>query len=92
MPETCPVPHGPAVQMVMPAGLLKRIHVNQGLVRHNVKHKDDIPSVTVQWHGKSYTAADVIVKGRSRVVQRMHEPLSCGARIWIETHAEVELV
>lgn len=90
--KTCPVPHGPAVKMVMPAGLIKRIHVNQGLVRHNVKNDSDIPAVTVQWRGKSYTAADVVVRGESRVMQRMNEPLSCGARIWIETKAEVELV
>lgn len=78
--------------MNMPAGLLKRIHVNQGVIKHNVKNKEDLPAVTVRWRGKSYTAAAVIVRGESRIVQRMQKPLSCGARIWIETNAEVELL
>lgn len=78
--------------LVMPAGTIKRIHVNQHIVRTNVATGDDAHSVTVQWKGKSYVARDVAIRGKSAVKQRMHKPLSCGARIWIETRAEVEIL
>ena len=76
----------------MPAGTIKRVHVNQHIIRKNVKAGEDTPAVTVQWRGKSYTCRDVVIRGSSRVVQRMNKPLSCGARIWIETRGEVELL
>jgi hypothetical protein len=76
----------------MPAGTIKRIHVNQHIVRANVATSTDDHAVTVQWKGKSYIARDVVVRGASTVMQRMHKPLSCGARIWIETRAEVEIL
>lgn len=92
MPTLCPGPEDVTETFVMPAGTLKRIHVHQQIVRDNVKNNADIPAVTVQWRGKSYKARDVLIKGTSTVRQRMHEPLSCGARIWIETRAEVEIL
>jgi hypothetical protein len=78
--------------MVMPAGTLKRIHVNQHIVKANIKASTDEPTCTVQWKGKSYVGRDIVVKGVSTVIQRMNKPLSCGARIWVETRAEVEIL
>jgi hypothetical protein len=93
MPAACPAaPSRPYAPMVMAAGTLKRIHVNQHIIRTNIKDKTDTPTCTVQWKGKSYVGRDVLVKGASQVMQRMHKPLSCGARIWIETRAEVEIL
>lgn len=93
MPVSCPTaPAGAYAPMVMPAGTLKRIHVNQHIVRANIKHEKDEPTCTVQWKGKSYVGRNIIVRGDSTVVQRMQKPLSCGARIWIETRAEVEIL
>jgi Tfp pilus assembly ATPase PilU len=91
MATLCPVTEDATEKLVMPAGTIKRIHVHQQIVRTNVKQGTDTPSVTVQWRGKSYKARDVIVRGESRVMQRMHAPLSCGARIWIETTEEIEI-
>jgi len=93
MSTTCPLaPARPYAPMVMPAGTLKRLHVNQHIIKSNIKHATDEPTCTVQWRGKSYVGRDVIVKGPSTLIQRMHKPLSCGARIWIETRAEVEIL
>lgn len=93
MPTACPLRPARAYQaLVMPAGTIKRIHVNQHIVRANIKAEADNHSVTVQWKGKSYIARDVAVRGASTVMQRMNKPLSCGARIWIETRAEVEIL
>ena len=93
MPKTCPAAASrPYTPMIMPAGTLKRVHVNQHIIRYNLKQKLDEPACTVQWKGKSYVSRDVVIRGDSQVKQRMQTPLSCGARIWIETHAEVELL
>ena len=93
MPTACPTaPARPYTPMTMPAGTLKRIHVNQHIIRANIKTGTDEPTCTVQWKGKSYVGRDIVVKGSSTVIQRMSKPLSCGARIWIETRAEVEIL
>lgn len=80
------------MQLVMPAGTLKRIHVNQHIVRSNIKSGTNEPTCTVQWKGKSYVGRDICIRGPSTVIQRMDKPLSCGARIWIETRCEVEIL
>lgn len=93
MSTSCPTaPARPYTPMVMPEGTLKRLHVNQHIVKSNIKHQADAPTCTVQWRGKSYVGRDILVKGPSTLIQRMHKPLSCGARIWIETRAEVEIL
>lgn len=93
MPATCPAaPARPYAPMVMAAGTLKRIHVNQHIIKHNLKHQLDAPTCTVQWKGKSYVGRDIVIRGESYVKQRMQVPLSCGARIWVETLAEVEIL
>lgn len=93
MPTDCPAaPTRAYTPMVMPAGTIKRIHVNQHIVKANIKAETDEPACTVQWKGKSYVGKDVQIKGPSTVMQRMNKPLSCGARIWIETTEEVEIL
>lgn len=93
MSTACPTaPARAYAPMVMPAGTIKRIHVNQHIVRANIKADTDEPSCTVQWRGKSYVGRDVVIRGPSTVMQRMQKPLSCGARIWIETRCEVEIL
>jgi hypothetical protein len=34
----------------------------------------------------------VEIKGPSKLVYSPDKPLSCGARVWVETEAEVEVV
>lgn len=88
----CPAAQSTATKLLMPAGTFKRIHVHQQIIRDNVKKNKDDPAITVRWRNKSYKARDVLISGPSVVMQRMTEPLSCGARIWIETSAEVEIL
>lgn len=93
MSAKCPAARArPYTPMVMPEGTLKRLHVNQHIIRANIKNNTDEPACTVQWRGKSYVGRDVRIRGISTLMQRMHEPLSCGARIWVETRAEVEIL
>lgn len=65
------------------------IHVNQHAIKRNAKNATNDPVLTVKTY-KSNTYAHVAeVSGPCRVVYSPDKPLSCGARVWIETEAEV---
>ena len=67
------------------------IHVNQHVVRKNGKTGSRDPCLTVK-RGRTNTYATAAeVLGPCRVVYSPDCPLSCGAKIWIETDSEVRL-
>jgi hypothetical protein len=68
------------------------IHVNQHVIRANNKHGTNDPVLTVKTYKSNTYAHEVNIKGESKVVYSPQKPLSCGAYVWIETHAEVEIV
>lgn len=78
----------------------KIIHVNQHKIRKNTKDLTDEPVLTVKTYKDNDYAHEAIIKTKdgtvvARVVYSPHKPLSCGARVWIETDTddtEVELV
>jgi hypothetical protein len=61
-------------------------------VRANTKFEENNPVLTVKTYNSNVYANEVIIKGDSRVVYSADKPLSCGARVWIETYAEVEIL
>jgi hypothetical protein len=65
------------------------IHVNQHVVRANAKNGTKDPVLTVKTYKDNKYAHEVEIKGESKVVYSPDKPLSCGARVWIETQAEV---
>jgi hypothetical protein len=67
------------------------IHVNQHVIRANTKHGENNPVLTVKTYKENRYANEVTIKGDSKIVYSADKPLSCGARVWIETHAEVEI-
>lgn len=68
------------------------IHVNQHKIKANTKHGTREPVLTVK-RGKSNTYAhEVEITGPCKVVYRPYAPLSCWARVWIETESEVGLI
>ena len=70
---------------------MKRIHINQHKIRSNHKTGEREPVITVK-EGRSNTYGhSVQIKGDSTVVYSPDKPLSCGAKVWIETDAEVVL-
>ena len=77
--------------VLLRAGRIKRIHVNQHIVRANKKHGTRDACITVKTTKANHYAYEVRINGPSRVVYSPDKPLSCGATLWIETHAEVEL-
>jgi hypothetical protein len=68
------------------------IHVNQHVIKKNVKEGTNDPVLTVKTYKTNTYAHEVLVKGESRVVYSADKPLSCGARVWLETEAEVEVL
>lgn len=68
------------------------IHVNQHVIRSNAKHNLNDPVLSVkQGHKNTYTH-EVHIDGPSKVVYSPDKPLSCGAKVWIETTSNVTLV
>lgn len=68
-----------------------RIHVNQHNVRANSKGAD-LPVLTVKTYAKNLKCNEVMIHGESRVVYSPDKPLACGAKVWIETEADIEVV
>jgi hypothetical protein len=67
------------------------IHVNQHAVKRNAKTGGDEPVLTVKTYKSNTYAHRVAIDGPSRVIYSPDKPLSCGAKVWIETHAHVTI-
>jgi hypothetical protein len=65
------------------------IHVNQHVIKDNSKTGKRNPVLTVKTYKSNTYAHDVEIIGNSRVVYSPDKPLSCGAKVWIETEGEV---
>lgn len=70
------------------AGTIKRIHVDKHILAHNRVNGTNKPAWTIQTSKGSFKASQVHVNGLSSMVQGA-KPLSCGARMYIETKAQV---
>ena len=71
------------------------VHVNQHKIRENLKQGTANPVLTVKDYKSNRYATNAIIRDASgnevaRVVYSPNQPLSCGARVWIETELEVE--
>jgi hypothetical protein len=68
------------------------IHVNQHVIKSNRATGANDPVLTVKTYKSNTYAHDVAIHGESRVVYSPNKPLSCGAHVWIETQAQVEII
>lgn len=73
---------------------LKRIHVAQDAIRRNTKNGTNEPVIIVRDGRKPTRHHNVKIEDDNgnliaEIVYRPHDPLSCGARLWIETRAKV---
>lgn len=66
--------------------------MNQAVIRRNLKTGEREPVLTIKSYKANRYAHDVVIHGESRVMYSPDRPLNCGARVWIETHAEVEVL
>lgn len=76
---------------VLTAGTVKRVHVDQHRIKANAKNGTNLPVLTVQAQGGPYKAHEVEVRGPSKIIYD-GRTLSCGAKCWIETAAEVATI
>ena len=72
--------------------MTKIIHVNQGNIRSNAKHGKSLPVCRVQCGSKTRYGDQIVIHGPSRMVYSGDNPLACGARVWIETEADVDVI
>ena len=78
----------------------KIIHVNQHIIRSNKKNDESAPVLTVKTYKENRYAHEAIIRTKSgeevaRIIYSPNKPLSCGARVWIETDTDavdVELI
>lgn len=68
------------------------IHVNQHVVKANAKSGKQDPVLTIKTYKSNTYANEVTIKGDSKVVYSPDKPLSCGAKVWIETNSQVEVL
>jgi len=68
----------------LPEGCIKRIHVNQNLLRRAMAGEDVCP-YTVQFKGKAHPCKRWTASGVLEGVNAIHKPLSCGARLYVQT-------
>jgi len=70
---------------------IARIHVNQHVIKANAKYGENNPVFTIKQGGKNTYAYNVKVVGEMELVYSPHKPLSCGAKVWIETKGNIEV-
>ena len=65
------------------------IHVNQHVIKRNAKTGETEPPLTLKTYKGNTKAMMAYIDGPCYVIYRPDAPLKCGARVWIETEAEV---
>jgi len=68
------------------------IHVNQHVVKANTKNGTHDPVLTIKTYKTNNYAHAVEIKGPSKIMYSPNKPLSCGAKVWVETQAPVEVI
>jgi hypothetical protein len=61
------------------------------VIKANAKSGERNPVFTIKQGGKNTYATRVKVIGEMELVYSPDKPLSCGAKVWIETRGEIEL-
>ena len=69
----------------------KIIHINQHIIKSNAKTGQRDPVITVKTYKDNTYGHEVYVDGPCKIVYSPDKPLSCGAKVWIETEAKVTI-
>lgn len=75
----------------------KIIHINQHVIKKNSRTGERNPVITCKTYKDNRYANSVIIKDDlgndvARVIYSPDKPLSCGAKVWIETDNEIEIL
>ena len=73
------------------------IHINQHIIKSNSKNGEYNPVITCKTYKSNDYAHEAIVYGQDgleacRIIYRPNKPLSCGAKVWIETTNKVDTI
>ena len=73
------------------------IHVNQHVIKQNSKNNVNNPVITCKTYKSNNYAHEAIIyddngKEAAKVIYNPDKPLSCGAKVWIETKNKVEII
>jgi len=74
-----------------------RVHVNQHHIKHNAKHEEQLPVLTVKTYKDNRKGQVAILRGSDgeelgRFIYSPGKPLPCGAKVWFETELDVEVL
>tara|TARA_R100001082_G_C4269246_1_gene118991 strand:- start:398 stop:616 length:219 start_codon:yes stop_codon:yes gene_type:complete len=69
----------------------KIIHINQHVIKRNAKTGEREPVITVKTYKDNNYGHEVTVDGPCKIVYSPDKPLSCGAKVWIETMENVHV-
>tara|TARA_R110000765_G_scaffold217178_3_gene321812 strand:+ start:386 stop:631 length:246 start_codon:yes stop_codon:yes gene_type:complete len=70
----------------------KRIHINQHVIKRNTKTGEREPVITAKTYRENNYGHEIIVNGPCKVIYSPDKPLSCGAKVWLETESEVIVI
>tara|TARA_R100000808_G_C2153381_1_gene163507 strand:+ start:5034 stop:5297 length:264 start_codon:yes stop_codon:yes gene_type:complete len=68
------------------------VHVNQHKIKSNSKTGAREPVITAKTYKSNNYCYEVAIEGPCKVVYRPDKPLSCGAKVWIETKSDVTCI
>jgi len=73
------------------------IHVNQHIIKSNAKKNEREPVITCKTYKANDYAHEVLIYGQddkiaAKVIYSPDKPLSCGAKVWIETQNKVKTI
>ena len=73
------------------SGVIKRIHINQHNIKTNARLGCHLPVITCKTSKQNHKATSLTIQTDPpvKLIYSPDKPLSCGARLWIETTAEV---
>jgi len=72
-------------------GYIKRIHVNQHIIKANKKTGANNPVLTIKTTKDNIKANHIMIGDNVRLCYAPDSPLACGATIWIETTEEINI-
>ena len=65
------------------------IHINQHKIKSNAKTGSREPVITCKTYKDNTYCHTVIINEHTKIIYSPDKPLSCGAKVWIETTEEV---
>lgn len=69
----------------------KLIHINRNIIQYNDKHNTNLPVCRIQIGKETKYGMAVNINGPSKMVYDAENPLKCGAKLWIETTADIDI-